>query len=260
MFRAVSLFLLMVAVSASAAPKDSYPPKVLCPIRDCEARLQSSFSFVRYGLLSDITNLEDKAARNQLFSTLLDDPDVLVSNQAAHRLLGANVFVDRANFRARPALIRKQRHYRAQLDDVEALLKEDLAVLGSAEESQKFDDPKLAESIEAVGLWGKQNDEKALSPFQRSRNEFVLLETAKAYARLGNRPIAKEVLEKLARGDNLHYSTAAIAAMAELDEERARQLSTIVWERISARRFEGIQGNWLDYFFRQSAALSQPHW
>jgi len=224
-------------------------------------RLTSPRWEVRYCLLGELDGRDEDTKRALEF--LREDENPPVAEQAQARYLIEFVNADRSRFRPDLYIFVQQpltgEERRGIVDYVlgrgpypfgelphdvgRQLPRLDQAGMKDAGKN----DPGLANSIVLVGMLGEESDADALAPFLESENDYVVLETAKALIRLGDREPALDALRALAAKDpreHLPYITRSLAVMREMGEKDWRDRAENALARVDAAG--NIQPNWVN--------------
>lgn len=239
-FIAIILFLLLMPNLAFAQEN--------CGVPFLQERMSSDKWQLRYGVIFDITGRSDDC--RSLLVRLIEDSNKSVSNQAMEKYLNQFVIIDHE-------LILKH------------LEKLNPIPVGSFKDSQRTDirsatfyinwinideinDPNNGRNIMFVGIVGDKNkgDVNFIKGFAASKNDYVLLETAKAMIRLGEVNEGLKIIDVILNKDvqdHLHYQTQALHVLAEINREKYH--SEYLKLKAKVDRVSDIQPNWMNEFY-----------
>jgi hypothetical protein len=269
MRRSVIANLAGILLLSACSPVRTVVPAPSGGIPHLHQRLKSSRWEVRYCLLRELTGRD--LATKRVLERLARDEHARVANQALVRYVNRFVSIDKAVFR--PAVfvpgrfpvhdLPERNPERVLVDYCLGRRPRELTGLVTRNctipnlwilDPAKRDDPEMVATLTIVGILGDRKDAKALHPFLRSTNDYVVLNAAKAVIRLGDRARGVEALSRLTESDpreHLYYVTEALWALIELGHP---ELETLVTRVLAAvERTEGIKPNWLSEFLLAAA-------
>jgi hypothetical protein len=212
-------------------------------------RLQSNRWKVRYCLLHDLTRRDHET--KQALETLILDENRRIGNQALVRYLISFVIIDKTLFSpelylwgklgaSNAIILPDQDHY---YNLVEYLLGRSNEIVSGKTftggpyaslyrlDTTRVDDPSICQTLTTIGILGKLSDARMLYPYLQSSNDYVLMTTAKALIRIGDKKKGMEALEGLAMNEqngHTHYSAEALYALKEVQHPELEKIANRV--------------------------------